>query len=267
MTRFLETLACRSAKEVVVICQGLKNDLSRRGIPSQKISVVFNGINPDEFQSCDPDPEYFQSWKLKGKKVIGFIGSFYRYEGLELLIEVITHLTAKHPDVVLLLVGGGEVEQKLRKQVSNLQLEGKVVMPGRIPHERIPGVYAMIDVLVYPRYSMRLTELVTPLKPLEAMAMGKVLVASDIGGHRELVQDERNGFLFPAGNASALTELLNRLIESPALCRQVGAQGKAWVSQQHSWDKTTLIYNDVYARIRDRFDGELKNENQLVSTP
>jgi glycosyltransferase involved in cell wall biosynthesis len=126
---------------------------------------------------------------LEGKKVVGFIGSFYRYEGLDLLVRAFEDVASRNANAMLLLVGGSETETELINLASALGLGSGVIMPGRIPHERIPGVYAMVDVLAYPRYSMRLTELVTPLKPLEAMAMGKALIASDVGGHKELIHN------------------------------------------------------------------------------
>ena len=152
------------------------------------------------------------------------------------------HLSSNHPSLILLLVGGGEMESELKQMVKDLdnqtsqhpsiqasqppgvtasqRLLDRVIFPGRIPHERIPGVYGLIDILAYPRYSMRLTELVTPLKPLEAMAMGKVLVASDVKGHQELIRDKETGFLFPPGDAGALAECLDNLINNDGLCKK-----------------------------------------------
>ncbi|MBW2569592.1 MAG: glycosyltransferase, exosortase A system-associated [Deltaproteobacteria bacterium] len=249
LTRFTETWVCKRADQVVVICNGLKNDLVKRGISSRKITPVFNGINPDDFRSCEFDRDYQEEWKLEGKKVIGFIGSFYRYEGLDLLVEVFARLAAIRSDTVLLLVGGGEMENELKAQIRRLHLEDRVVMPGRIPHDRIPGVYALVDILAYPRYSMRLTDLVTPLKPLEAMAMGKALVASDVGGHKELIRHNKTGFLFPAGNVSALCELLERLLVNHTLRERIQEQGAIWVRHEHTWEKTTEVYQEIYSKV------------------
>jgi len=160
LVRSIETWVCRKADQVVVFCNGLKSDLTKRDIAAEKISVVYNGINPDNFKSCKPDAEYQKAWNLKGKTVIGFIGSFYRYEGLDLLINAFSHLTSqasrlssfqasspssrpvypvapadgtgasKPPSIVLLLVGGGEMENELKAQIKNLHLEDKVIMPG-----------------------------------------------------------------------------------------------------------------------------------------
>ncbi len=122
-------------------------------------------------------------------------------------------------------------------------------MPGRIPHERVPCVYAMVDVLAYPRYSMRLTELVTPLKPLEAMAMGKVLVASDVGGHKELITDGETGILFKAGDEAALATSLVELLTDQAKCDCLQQQAMSWVREQHGWEKTTRVYREIYGEV------------------
>ena len=249
LTKFLETQVCKRADHICILCNGLKNDLINRGILKEKITPVFNGINPEELMPTSPDLEFLKAWKLEGKKVIGFVGSFYRYEGLDLLVKAFSALAATEPDIVLLLVGGGEMKPGLLAAIKNHGLENRVVMPGRIPHERIAGVYALIDILAYPRYSMRLTELVTPLKPLEAMAMGKVLVASDVGGHKELIQDGKTGLLFKAGDAVDLAEKIQLIIEHRELETALQKAGCSWVKQYHTWEATTSVYKKIYSSL------------------
>lgn len=250
LTQTIETMVCTRADQVAILCDGLKQDLVRRHIPAQKITPVFNGVDIDDFQPGAVDGEYQRQWQLAGKKVIGFIGSFYRYEGLDLLVKAFARIAKEDQDAVLLLVGGGPMEEELARLVAGLELGKRVVMPGRIPHERVPGVYAMIDVLAYPRHSMRLTELVTPLKPLEAMAMGKVLVASDVGGHKELIRHGETGLLFKAGDEAALAGELKRLLKDGELRETLQRQGRDWVARNHTWEKTTAVYRDIYARAR-----------------
>lgn len=249
LTQWLETQVCKRADHIGILCNGLKNDLISRGIPAEKITPVFNGVNPDDFQPCPPDEVYQRDWDLVGKKVVGFIGSFYRYEGLDLLVKAFAKVAEQQADTVLLLVGGGEMKEELEQLIRRLGLAGRVMMPGRIPHERVPGVYAMIDVLAYPRYSMRLTELVTPLKPLEAMAMGKVLVASDVGGHKELIADGETGVLFKAGDVDALAEALQSILGDAPRREQLQVQGQKWVRECQTWEKTTAVYDRIYSGI------------------
>lgn len=175
------------------------------------------------------------------------MGSFYRYEGLDLLVKAFARIAEEHDNIMLLLVGGGEMADELKFLIQKLGIEDRVVMPGRIPHERIAGVYAMIDILAYPSYSMRLTELVTPLKPLEAMAMEKALVASDVGGHKELISDRKTGLLFPAGDEDELARKINLILRNPELESALQYTGGQWVRQRHTWETTTAVYRKIYA--------------------
>ena len=251
--RSLETWVCQSVDQVVALSNGLKTHLEERGIRSNKISIVNNGVDLDTMKPAEPDPEYRDTWGLAGKKTIGYIGSFRRYEGLDLLIRAVGDLSKTRPDVVLLLVGGGrvEAESELRVLVDSLGVREKVIMPGWLAPERIAGVYALINVLAYPRRRIPLTEIVTPLKPLEAMAMGKPLIASDIGGHRELIRPGDNGLLFPAGSESALAEGVSRLLDDEGLCRRLAGHASAWVSRERSWSETTSVYAEIYDKARD----------------
>jgi len=249
LTQGLETKVCRQVDHVGVLCEGLKNDLIKRGIPAEKITPVFNGVNPDDFKTVPPDQEFQEKWNLKDKTVIGFIGSFYRYEGLDLLVKAFAKIAAERENAVLLFVGGGEMTQELKTLADSLDVGDRLYMPGRIPHERVPGVYAMIDVLAYPRYSMRLTELVTPLKPLEAMAMGKPLIASDIGGHRELIRNNETGLLFRAGDVDRLAASLMKILDDTDLRETLKKQGPLWVRKNKTWGKTTEVYEDIYNKL------------------
>jgi PEP-CTERM/exosortase A-associated glycosyltransferase len=247
LVKSVETWICRRADHVAVLCDGLRNELIERGIASAKLTVIPNGVDTQAFGIARLDRSLLSQWNLCNRKVIGFIGSFFRYEGLDLLVKAIACVTRSRPDVALLLVGGGETEDELKAQIKRLRLQDKVIMTGPVSPERIPEVYALIDILAYPRRSMRLTELVTPLKPLEAMAMSKAIVASNIGGHRELIQDGYTGLLFTASSVSSLVTALERLLDNADLRQALGIQGAAWVRQERSWDKTTADYSSVYS--------------------
>ncbi len=246
MVRFLETFACHRATHIAVLCEGIRNDLIERGISSNKLTIIPNGINLEDFHDCQPDERLRETWNISGKRVIGFIGSFYRYEGLSLLVDAFANLVKQNDDLVLLLVGGGEVKPELESQVESLGIQSHVHMPGRVPHDQIPGVYGLVDLFVYPRIAMRLTELVTPLKPLEAMVVGKPLVASNIGGHRELIRDGETGVLFPPGDVDSLSNALHQLLNDKARMRTLANQGHQWAKRERSWEQTTSSYMDIY---------------------
>jgi len=125
----------------------------------------------------------------------------------------------------------------------------KVVFAGRVPHQEVHRYYDLIQVLAYPRHPMRLTELVTPLKPLEAMAQGQLFVASDVGGHKELISHNQTGVLFRAGSANALAQALLELLDNPARWPQLRANGRAFVENERQWKNSVANYAAPYAAL------------------
>ena len=246
-TRALETRAIRQAAHVFTICEGLRADIAARGVPADKLSVIPNAVDVEAFAlAAPPEPALQTRWGLTGRTVIGFIGSFYAYEGLDLLVQAMPALLQARPDACLLLVGGGPQEGALKAQVKALGLEHAVVFTGRVPHQEVARYYDLVDVLAYPRHSMRLTELVTPLKPLEAMAQGKLFVASDVGGHRELVEHGKTGVLFRADDVSALVNALLDLLNRPESWRTLRQQGRCFVESVRNWRNSVARYRPVY---------------------
>jgi PEP-CTERM/exosortase A-associated glycosyltransferase len=188
-TRALETFALRRCDAITTICEGLRDDMLQRGLPREKIVVIPNAVDPAEFKfGGSTNAELRRMLGLDGKIVLGFIGSFYAYEGLDLLVRALPAMRAARPEIALLLVGGGPMEAAIKSIAAQNGVSDAIRFVGRVPHREVPDYYGLVDLLVYPRHSQRLTELVTPLKPLEAMARGQIVLASDVGGHRELIR-------------------------------------------------------------------------------
>jgi PEP-CTERM/exosortase A-associated glycosyltransferase len=245
--RVLETFACKKATEVIVISRGLRNDFIARGISEDKLTVVANGVDTKWFNDVR-NMDLQKRYGLEGKQVVGFIGSFYRYEGLDLLVNAMSRLSPRWPALRLLLAGGGEVETEVQSKIDALGLRDKIIVTGRIPHNEVPRIYALTDILAYPRKSMRLTELVTPLKPLEGMAMGKAIIASDVGGHKELLANNVTGLLFEAGNPDALAAGLERLLSDNNLRTELGMNASLWVRKERSWNHLISAHRKIYDR-------------------
>ena len=249
-TRRLETRAIQQVDHVFTICEGLRADIVARGIPPGKVTVIPNAVDVDSFQlASPPDPQLQEKWGLTGKTVVGFIGSFYAYEGLDLLLDALPELISLHPNVRVLLVGGGPQEANLRQQAERLGLGGYVIFTGRVPHKEVNHYYDLIDVLAYPRHPMRLTELVTPLKPLEAMAQGQLFVASDVGGHQELVEDKKTGILFQAGSRQALVQAILELLDNRDRWPELRANGRRFVESIRNWKNSVANYREPYLRL------------------
>jgi glycogen synthase len=249
LARHLDTRAAKRADAVVTICRGLYDDLSRRGVRRDNMFIVPNAANVG---SLLPDTPPSRGENPGASPVIGFIGSFYSYEGLDLLVEAARDLVRLRPEARFLLVGGGPEEARLRELCRASGLDNCMSFAGWMPHDRIDDWYRQIDILVYPRKRNRLTELVTPLKPLEAMAHGKVILASDVGGHRELIEDGRNGFLFRSGDAADLIQRLLVLLDAPGTWSEVGGRARRFVEEQRSWKSAAATYAEVYDRARSR---------------
>jgi PEP-CTERM/exosortase A-associated glycosyltransferase len=248
--RLLETHALRHADAVTTICQGLKEEMTTRGIPGEKITIIPNAVDRDTFAGPGTRDRCLAGrLALTGKTVLGFFGSFYFYEGLHLLLRALPALRKRQADLAVLLVGGGPEEGNLRALVRELDVGESVVFAGRIAHEEIHRYYDLADLFVFPRLSMRLTELVTPLKPLEAMAQERIVVASSVGGHRELIRDRETGYLFPPNEPQRLVEgVLAALADRPSWPR-IRSRAIEFIETERSWTHSVVRYAEVYARV------------------
>lgn len=252
VTRALETRAARRADKVAVICDGLRGDLIARGIDPAKILVSPNGVDMGLFGDPAPRDAALAAKLGLNDEVIGFIGSFYDYEGLDDLIAAMPALVAKRPEAHLLLVGGGPMEADLAAQAAASPVADRIHFMGRVPHAEVERYYGLIDILAYPRKRMRLTDLVTPLKPLEAMAQGRLVAASDVGGHRELIEDGVTGTLFPADDPAGIARALAGLLADRSGWDVRKATARAYVADQRDWAKNVARYNAVYQELAHR---------------
>lgn len=250
LTRWLETRAVRRADAVAVICDGLRDDLIARGIDGDKIFLSPNGVDMGVFGAPVPkDDALAAQLGVADAAVIGFIGSFYDYEGLDILIAAMPALVAAQPDMHLILVGGGPMDASLRAQAAASSVADRIKFIGRVPHTEVERYYSLVDVLVYPRKKMRLTDLVTPLKPLEAMAQGKLVAASDVGGHRELVRDGDTGTLFTPDDSVALAASLASLFADRGEWDARRARARSYVERERNWSVNVERYDSVYQRL------------------
>jgi len=255
LSRALETFALRQVDQITTICEGLRGDITLRGIPDERITVIPNAVDAAVFRfGVEADPALRHSLGLDGATVIGFAGSFYGYEGLDLLLEAARRMLPRHPELRVLLVGGGPQESHLKAQAAAAGLQDRVIFTGRVAHAEVQRYYELIDVLAYPRLPIRLTELVTPLKPLEAMAQGRMFVASDVGGHCELVRHGETGFLFRAGDAEALEKALDDVLAQREMWPRIRQQARRFVESERTWTGSVARYREVYQRALSRYD-------------
>jgi PEP-CTERM/exosortase A-associated glycosyltransferase len=257
LIRALENHVVAKADAVVTICEGLRGDLIARGVDSAKLSIMPNGVDLGLFGNPVPrDSVLAGELGLGDGPVIGFIGSFYDYEGLDDLIAAMPGLVERVADAKLLLVGGGPCEAALRAQAEASPVRDSIHFVGRVPHHEVERYYALTDVLAYPRKQSRLTDLVTPLKPLEAMAQGKLVAASNVGGHRELMEDGVTGTLFAPDDPAACAAALANLLTDRVNWESRRAAARKHVESRHDWAANVRRYLPVYqsllAKLPDR---------------
>jgi len=251
VSRIVETELLKRVDFLFTICDGLRKEIISRGLSPEKITVIPNCVDTDIFSPQERDQEVIERYGLRGKMVLGFIGSFYHYEGIDLLIKSYTRVFKDRNDVGLLLVGDGPEKDALYRKVEDDNLNDRIIFTGKVPHQEIKRYYSVIDIFVYPRKKMRLTELVTPLKPLEAMAMGKVVVGSDVGGIRELITHNKNGFLFTAGNVEELAGLLKELVSGKEKLGEISKTAIETVRNRHRWELVVRDYIRIYRKLVD----------------
>lgn len=249
--KYLESRLLTKVDAITVICEGIKNDIINRGIPAEKIFVVKNGVDTERFIPLKKDIDLIDKLSLKGKTVVGFIGTLFNFEGLDLLVKGMSQFK-DHENVICLIIGYGQSEKRIINLINEYNLTKKVIFLGKIPHKVIESYYSIIDIFVYPRISLRITELVTPLKPLEAMAMGKPVIASDVGGLKELINDGVDGILFKSGDHNELVQKIRYLIQNKDFSQKLGKKARQNMMTDRNWEKTTEIYKKAYSYARSK---------------
>ena len=244
----LELGVMRRANLVVAISKGIRDAIVERGIDPEKVVIVPNGVDTKVFVPRAPDVELARKLGLEGCFVVGFIGSLRRLEGLSLAIDAFKEVHRREPRARLLIVGEGPERERLTAAAAAAGLSHVVQCTGLVPHDEILRYYSIMDVLAYPRIDARINQTVTPLKPLEAMAMGKVCLASDVGGLTELVQDGVTGLTFATGDVRDLTEKILLLASDAALRDRLATGGQAAVRREREWSVIAARYADIYRR-------------------
>lgn len=247
--RFLveaETETCRRADHVLVITDALREEMVARGIPREKMTVVPNGVHVEEFTPGPRDEALATELGLTGKTVIGYLGGFPHYEGLRLLMRAVAELSRRRDDVHVLMVGDGQQDGSLRRDVAELGLSEVVTFTGRVPHDEIPRYLSVTDITPFPRLPLPVCELISPMKPYEAMAMEKAVVVSDVAALAQIVRDGETGLTFAKGDPKDLAAKLELLVADPALRARLGSAARAWVLDKGDWSTIARRVDGVY---------------------
>ncbi|GAA4868611.1 hypothetical protein GCM10025788_02250 [Serinicoccus chungangensis] len=252
MFRFMsrmETDAARQATRVLAITGALRDELVRRGVDEDKIVLVPNGVDTTRFVPRSRNEALAAELGLAGRTVIGYVGSILNYEGIDLLIDAAATLRSERRDVGFLLVGDGAELSEYQERVEREGLADTVIFTGRVPHEQVEDYYSVIDIAPFPRMPLPVCEMVSPLKPFEAMAMGKSVVVSDVAALTEIVDDGRTGLVHRKGDADSLTHALRSLVDDPGLREQLADEGLGWVRQHRDWRALAPLVSEVYEEL------------------
>ena len=243
----LERHVANAADHVIAITDGLRAQLIEWGIPAEKISLAPNCVDSDQFTVQPRNEQLERSLMLNGKVVVGYVGSLLHYEGLNILLEAVSLLPQLlRNNLAVLIVGDGVMRPHLEQQAQELGLSHMIQFIGRVPMDVVNDYYSLIDIAPFPRISAEVCEMISPLKPLEAMAMGSVVLASNVRAIAEHVIANKNGLLFEKENAQDLAEKLSALIQHPMKIQQLAQAGRSWVEQRRSWSSMASVIASVY---------------------
>lgn len=250
-TQKAETWLAKQVDAVVGICEGIKGELVQRGLKPEDVHVVPNGVEVDRFVPIPRDEAVAKKYGVEGKTVVAYIGTFHAWEGVRFLVEALVKLIrGGRDDIRGLIVGAGRTYEDCARIAREAGLEKEILHPGKVPHSEVNAVYSVVDVLAYPRDRQRITELVTPLKPLEAMSMEKAVIGSDVGGLTELIRDGKTGLIHRAEDVDDLADKIRTLVDDPDLRARLGKQARAYVQETRRWRTIIETHFDLYDRAR-----------------
>ena len=252
LSRRLETYVARNADAVGAIATPMLADLRARGIPAEKLFHVPNGVDATRFVPRERDEAIKKQLGLGNNPVFSFFGSLYHYEGISWMIRAAAVLRTRGHQFDILIIGRGEDQAAISQAIQDRGASEYVHCVEHVPHDQIQRYYSVTDIAVYPRRSIRLTELVTPLKPLEAMALKIPVLASGVGGMRELITDESTGLLFQAEDVSDFCRQAERLLTSPGLRKSLGDRGREFVLRERNWNTLAQRYQKIYQFVLSR---------------
>lgn len=231
----IEAKAANACDRVITITGALAEEMIDRGVPEDKITVVPNGVDTTRFTPLGRDEELGDRLGIRGRTVVGYVGSILDYEGIDDLVDVAERLVATRDDVVFLIVGDGAKFAEISARVEDANLRDSVILTGRVPHDEVAAYYSLIDICPFPRKPLPVCEAVSPLKPFEALAMGKVILGSNVAAIAEIIDDGVTGLLFEKGNKDSLQERLEKLLDESDLRVRVGQAGLEWVRGERDW--------------------------------
>ncbi|MGB7613255.1 MAG: glycosyltransferase family 4 protein, partial [Candidatus Acidiferrum sp.] len=230
LARKIDAWVFSRADHLLCVSRVLADEATLRGARSERVYVLPNAIDPNRFRSPRPEQSVRSRLDLEGSIVIGHVGLFYRWDRLDVLIEVAKSIRDLHPEIKVLLVGDGPEIQNLKQDAFRLGMERVVIFPGPVPRDDVPAYIEAMDICVLPDSNA----FGSPIALFEFMAMAKPCVVPDLGPMRDVIEGNLTGIMFPHGDYVALERALLRLVEDSAFRNQVGGRAKQIVFERHT---------------------------------
>jgi glycosyltransferase involved in cell wall biosynthesis len=248
--RDLETRCMLAADLVVTLGEAMREEITARGVPAEKVIIVPNAVS-EEFLRPLPDATALRSELgiAPNEHVVGEVTSLVPHEGIGTLLKATQLLHERGMKVRVLIVGDGPERAALQRQAAGLGLGEAAIFTGRVPAAKVREFHALLDVFVVPRTPDRVCQLVTPLKPVEAMASGLCVVTSDVKALAEIIKPDVTGALTIPQDPVALADSLELLVCSPDIRRKLGDNAREWVARDRTWTHNAARYRDAYARL------------------
>jgi len=241
---FLERLMIHFAATVYVVSNQLKQYYVERNVSSEKLHVIFNGVDETKIRPSVSSEKVEMKYNLKDKKVLGFVGSFHYWHGIEQLQSLLLDILDNYEKTMFLMVGDGPLKQNIEDFIDKHGISDRVVLPGYVTYDDIPEYLSAMDIVLapYPRHRIFYF---SPIKLFEYMAAGKSVVASSIGQIKEIIEDGVNGMLFQAGNYDDMLEKSILLLQDNSLRERIGKAARVTIEKNYTWRHTAEKLNTI----------------------
>jgi glycosyltransferase involved in cell wall biosynthesis len=247
--RRLETKVLKSADSVICISETLRKEALSRGVASEKITVVPNAVDLKN-EAVESELLHEMKEKLEGKLVVGYIGSLRELEGVDLTAEAVSILKSQGVDVEFFVLSSESGQTELREYCKSLGIADKSHIVGPVPHEQVAPFYELIDVFVVSRPDTRVTRLVTPLKPFEAMRSRRAVVMSDLPALAEIIEDGVTGRLYSSNDVNDLSSTIKQLLQDKVERKNLGKNASDWIINNRTWTQVVKNIPEFYSKIQ-----------------
>lgn len=238
------------ADAVIVVSAELRKHVISLGVKPGRVHVLPNGVNPSLFYPAKPDPTLRRELKLGEGPVLGFVGGLRPWHGVEVLPELLARLSRRHPSMRLVIAGDGPLRAELVRSFKQRGLSKQVVFTNALMHEDVPAVLRQFDLALAPYPKHDHDFYFSPLKLFEYMACGVPVVAADLGQISEVVVHGRTGWLYPAGNLTALAAGCAKLLGDGQLHEKIGRAAAELAKRKYTWDHNSAYVVKLARKLR-----------------